>query len=85
MQCCDYEHNNREWLSFYTDDMDHAAFDDRLTELVNPEEMGSYIELYCLSIIHDVEIIMYEQTSVWGIGVLMKIDIVSPKNTVKLL
>ena len=51
-QCCEYETNNRQWLSYYTNEEDLVAFDQRVTNLYNPEEYGSFIELSILFIHH---------------------------------
>lgn len=85
IECCEYENNNSQWLCLYTDDGDLVAFNRRVTELSNPTVYGSYVELYCLSVIHNVEIIIYRQVSVRGIEVLTTIDRLSSVHTVKLI
>ena len=78
------EQNNREWLAYYNDDSDPEKFDELVRNLVSPREDATYTEIYCLSILYQIDVIVYEEIRFDTIRILTTIRRNSPTDTIKM-
>ena len=70
-------------VGLYRYDMNLANFERRVQKLSDPKEQGSFVELYCLSLIYNVTGVIYREISMQQIEVYTSIDRNSPDQVVK--